>query len=155
MIVKRKVDSWSPAIWPLFNIVFIAGSQLILLFLIAAPAYIQLLVSNMGMGISKVDTFFPRALVGFVLIEALADHQQWSLYPYFVLADVDTDIYLQRFPKRKGEVQGFGQSPSRLRTRRLRARLLRRRPLLFVSPPELCVRASLLGSSISMVVLQH
>ncbi|KAL5354717.1 hypothetical protein ACLOAV_000806 [Pseudogymnoascus australis] len=78
MIVKRKVDSWSPAIWPLFNIVFIAGSQLILLFLIAAPAYIQLLVSNMGMGISKVDTFFPRALVGFVLIEALADHQQWN-----------------------------------------------------------------------------
>lgn len=80
MIIKKQVDGWSPAIWPVFNIIFIAGMQLTLLFLIAAPAYIQLLVTNMGMGISWVDTLFPRALVGLVLIEALADHQQWSLY---------------------------------------------------------------------------
>ena len=82
MIVKKYVDSWSPAIWPVFNIVFIAGMQLSLLLLISTPAYIQLLVSHMGMGISKVDTLFPRALVGLVLIEALADHQQWSLYSH-------------------------------------------------------------------------
>ncbi|KFX94819.1 hypothetical protein O988_06129 [Pseudogymnoascus sp. VKM F-3808] len=78
MIIKKDVDSWSPAIWPLFNIIFIAGMQLTLLLLFSAPAYIQLLVSNMGMEISKVDTIFPRVLVGLVLIEALADHQQWN-----------------------------------------------------------------------------
>lgn len=155
MIVKTYVDSWSPVIWPVFNIIFIAGMQLSLLLLISTPAYIQLLVTNMGMGISKVDTLFPRALVGLVLIEALADHQQWSLYSHCALADVDTDIYLRRFPKRKSEVQGHGQSPPRSRTRRLRARLCRQRPLLLVPPPKLCVRASLLGCSISMVVLQH
>ncbi|OAF57919.1 hypothetical protein VC83_05268 [Pseudogymnoascus destructans] len=78
MIIKKKVNSWSTAIWPVFNIIFIAGMQLGLLLLISTPAYIQLLVSNMEMPISKVDTLFPRALVGLVLIEALADHQQWS-----------------------------------------------------------------------------
>lgn len=93
-IIKKVVDSWSPAIWPVFNIVFIAGMQLSLLLLIAAPAYIQLLVSNMGMEISKVDTLFPRALVGLVLIEGLADHQQWSLYSHYLLSGLDTDIYL-------------------------------------------------------------
>jgi steroid 5-alpha reductase family enzyme len=82
MIIKKKVDSWSKALWPVFNIIFIAGMQLGLLLLISTPAYIQLLVSNMEMPISKVDTLFPRALVGIVLIEALADHQQWSLYSH-------------------------------------------------------------------------
>lgn len=93
MIIKKKVDSWSKALWPVFNIIFIAGMQLGLLLLISTPAYIQLLVSNMEMPISKVDTLFPRALVGLVLIEALADHQQWSLYSHFILANVGTDIY--------------------------------------------------------------
>lgn len=155
MIIKKKVDSWSPAIWPIFNIIFIAGMQISLLLLISAPAYIQLLVTNMGMEISRVDTLFPRALVGLVLIEALADHQQWSLYPQFVLVNVDADIYLCSFPKRKGEIQGHCQSPSRSRARRLRAGVCRQWPILFVSPPKLCVRASLLGCRISMVVLQH
>ncbi|OBT78423.1 hypothetical protein VF21_02139 [Pseudogymnoascus sp. 05NY08] len=78
MIIKKKVDSWSPAIWHVFNIIFIAGMQLGLLLLISTPAYIQLLVSNMEMPMSKVDTLFPRVLCGLVLIEALADHQQWG-----------------------------------------------------------------------------
>lgn len=155
MIIKKQVDSWNLALWPVFNIIFIAGMQLSLLFLISAPAYIQLLVTNMGMGISRVDTLFPRVLVGLVLIEALADHQQWSLYFHFILAIVDTDIYLCSFPERKGEIQGHRQSPPRSRTRRLRPGVCRQWPLLFVPPPKLCMRASLLGCRISMVVLQH
>lgn len=86
MVIKKVVDSWSRAIWPVFNIIFIAGMQLTLLLLIAAPAYVQLLVTNMGMEISKVDTIFPRVLVGLVLIEALADHQQWSLCSHYLLS---------------------------------------------------------------------
>ncbi|OBT54368.1 hypothetical protein VE04_05510 [Pseudogymnoascus sp. 24MN13] len=78
MVIKKVVDSYSKAIWPVFNIIFIAGMQLSLLLLISTPAYIQLLVSNMEMPMSKVDTLFPRALGGLVLIEALADHQQWT-----------------------------------------------------------------------------
>lgn len=92
MVIKKVVDSYSKAIWPVFNIIFIAGMQLSLLLLISTPAYIQLLVSNMEMPMSKVDTLFPRALGGLVLIEALADHQQWSLYSHFILAHVDTNI---------------------------------------------------------------
>ncbi|KFY22822.1 hypothetical protein V493_06302 [Pseudogymnoascus sp. VKM F-4281 (FW-2241)] len=111
MIVKKKVDTWSPVIWPLFNIIFIAGMQLTLLLLISAPAYIQLLVTNMGMGISKVDTLFPRALVGLVMIEALADHQQWSLFPHFVLDDVDTNIYLQDFQSAKAKYRATAKVP--------------------------------------------
>jgi steroid 5-alpha reductase family enzyme len=80
MIIKAQVDAVNPAIWYLFNIVFIAGIQLGLLLLISTPAYIQLLVSNMQMEMSWVDRIFPRALVGLVLIEGLADHQQWGSY---------------------------------------------------------------------------
>jgi hypothetical protein len=94
MIIKSQVDAVNPAIWYLFNIVFIAAMQLGLLLLISTPAYIQLLVTSMGMEFSTVDKLFPRALVGLVLIEGLADHQQWSLYSHYVLADVDTDVYL-------------------------------------------------------------
>src|SRR5690349_14086249 len=116
MIVKAKIDSVNPAIWYIFNLVFIAATQLSLLLLISTPAYIQLVVTNMGMEISKVDTIFPRILLALVLIEGLADHQQWGLYFQFGHLLVLLLIYMciYRVPKREGEIQGHCQSPSRL-----------------------------------------
>jgi steroid 5-alpha reductase family enzyme len=78
MIIKAQVDAVNPALWYLFNIVFIAAIQLGLLLLISTPVYIHLLVSNLQMEISWWDRVFSRALIGLVLIEALADQQQWG-----------------------------------------------------------------------------
>lgn len=75
MILKSKMNSVQ---WFFFNIVFIATMQSALLFIISTPAYILLLVTKLGLPLSKVDTITPRAIIAFILIETLADHQQWG-----------------------------------------------------------------------------
>jgi hypothetical protein len=79
VVVRKTVkSSMSPALWFIFNIVFIAGAQSVLLFLITTPAYILLLATKMGMPLATIDTVFPRAFIALILMAFMADQQQWS-----------------------------------------------------------------------------
>lgn len=60
------------------------GSQL-LVFLITTPVYIELLVSRLAQErMNLADIVFHRALFVLILIEFVADQQQWSKYYLFV-----------------------------------------------------------------------
>lgn len=76
MIVKGYVNN--EAIWKVFNLTFIAIAQMVLLFLISCPAYILLLSTKQGMAMHTVDTVASRLIVGLVLLEFMADQQQWD-----------------------------------------------------------------------------
>jgi steroid 5-alpha reductase family enzyme len=68
----------SPALFFIFNIVFISLAQSVLLFLITTPTYVILLTGRLGEKMSTSDTIFARVLMGLVLVEFFADQQQWS-----------------------------------------------------------------------------
>lgn len=62
------------------DLVFIAFIQNLLLLAVATPAYILLLVSRVP-GVPEMttaDTMFSRGLVVVLILEALADQQQWN-----------------------------------------------------------------------------
>lgn len=75
-LVKAQVNN--EGIWFFFNLFFIAIAQSILLFLISTPAYILLLVTKHGMPMTKIDSIFPRVVIALVLLEFMADQQQWN-----------------------------------------------------------------------------
>jgi len=63
----------------MFNVIFISLIQNILLFAIATPTYVILLVSTVGKdAMSGIDILFARGLMALILIEFFADQQQWS-----------------------------------------------------------------------------
>lgn len=75
-ILKSYVPGWA---FFLFNVLFISFYQNILLYAIATPTYIILLVSSIGHAtMTTADLVFARGLMGLILIEFFADQQQWS-----------------------------------------------------------------------------
>jgi steroid 5-alpha reductase family enzyme len=64
----------------IFNLGFIALFQNLVLVVITTPGYILLLASRLpgATGNDLIDTIFSRSLVVVLLIEALADQQQWA-----------------------------------------------------------------------------
>jgi steroid 5-alpha reductase family enzyme len=68
----------NPALFFLFNVTFISFAQNALLCLITTPTYIMLLVSRINDTMDIVDILFARALMVLILIEFLADQQQWG-----------------------------------------------------------------------------
>lgn len=77
-VKEEMIEPWGPWAWPLFNLLFIAAAQNLLLLLIACPAYVA--------WVHRKDA--PAALGGwdyacvalfalFLLVEAAADEQQW------------------------------------------------------------------------------
>jgi steroid 5-alpha reductase family enzyme len=79
-VLKEKI---SPALFFVFNVLFISLAQSILLFLVATPTYVILLTTRLGEGMSTSDTVFARVLMGLVLLEFFADQQQWGMKIFF------------------------------------------------------------------------
>jgi steroid 5-alpha reductase family enzyme len=59
-------------------VAFISLAQSLLLFFVASPAYVLLLVSRTGAPLKAADTIFLRILLGLVIFEFVADQQQWG-----------------------------------------------------------------------------
>jgi steroid 5-alpha reductase family enzyme len=76
-VLREKI---SPAQFFIFNVVFIATAQNILLCMITMPTYSLLLIEKLDLPITRIDNIFPRVMLGFVLIEFFADQQQWGMY---------------------------------------------------------------------------
>ncbi|KAF3490486.1 DUF1295 domain-containing protein [Arthroderma uncinatum] len=78
IVVRNKVNS--PALFFLFNVLFISLTQSILLFLITAPTYIFVLIGTIrdASSFGLPDLAFSRSLLFFVIIEYFADQQQWK-----------------------------------------------------------------------------
>ncbi|MCJ1366570.1 hypothetical protein MMC16_005699 [Acarospora aff. strigata] len=75
-ILREKI---SPALFFVFNVVFISLIQSLLLFSVATPTYIILLASRLrGNDFTTADLIFSRVLVGLVLLAFFADQQQWN-----------------------------------------------------------------------------
>ncbi|KAL5113268.1 hypothetical protein ACEQ8H_008860 [Pleosporales sp. CAS-2024a] len=65
----------------LMNLTFISLGQNILLWLISTPAYVLLLSSRIaGNEVSSWDTFLGRTMVFLVVVEYVADQQQWNYH---------------------------------------------------------------------------
>ncbi|KAK2767417.1 hypothetical protein FQN54_003573 [Arachnomyces sp. PD_36] len=77
-ILRTKITS--PALWLLFNVVFISFAQSVLLLLITTPTYILLLLSTLPepLKFNLPDMLFSRALIVFIFVELFADQQQWK-----------------------------------------------------------------------------
>lgn len=65
----------SPRLFSWFNVVFIAGFQNLLLLGLALPAWVTL--EHSGTPIGPLDAVAAFGFVGFLLLETLADEQQW------------------------------------------------------------------------------
>lgn len=76
--ILKKWEYMTPALFFVFNVVFISLAQSILLFLITTPTYVLVLASRFGNDMTSSDLVFSRALMGLVLVEFFADQQQWS-----------------------------------------------------------------------------
>ncbi|KAG8625341.1 hypothetical protein KVT40_007092 [Elsinoe batatas] len=75
-IIKKQVNN--TPVWTVFNFVFIAFIQSVLLAAVATPTYIMLLTSRVDKALSLADTIFPQALGLLLIIEFFADNQQWT-----------------------------------------------------------------------------
>jgi len=67
----------SPRAFRLFNFLFIAGFQNLLLFLLALPAWVALTHATPW---GPIDTLATVLFLGFLLVETLADEQQWQFH---------------------------------------------------------------------------
>ncbi|MGB1275587.1 MAG: DUF1295 domain-containing protein [Nannocystaceae bacterium] len=67
----------SPSTFRLFNAVFIAGFQNVLLFLLALPAWVALTQATPW---GPLDTLATVLFTGFLVGETLADEQQWQFH---------------------------------------------------------------------------
>ncbi|KAJ6646552.1 hypothetical protein Bhyg_01765 [Pseudolycoriella hygida] len=71
----------SPAVFFIFNIVFIALYQNILLVLITSPLYVIQQASHMAeMPLNWIDAVATIGLIGCIVLETVADNQQWAFY---------------------------------------------------------------------------
>ncbi|KAI9803661.1 MAG: hypothetical protein M1833_000573 [Piccolia ochrophora] len=69
----------NPALFFIFDVLFISLAQNLLLVSITFPTYVILLVSkSAGDQSTMADVVFSRILVGLVLVEWFADQQQWN-----------------------------------------------------------------------------
>ncbi|CAD6503172.1 BgTH12-02840 [Blumeria graminis f. sp. triticale] len=74
-IIRKRLG---PSLFFLLNILFISLAQSLLLLLLTTPAYIMLVSSQFMGKMSLADYMFTHTLVGLVIIEFLADQQQWD-----------------------------------------------------------------------------
>ncbi|SZF04448.1 unnamed protein product [Blumeria hordei] len=74
-IIQKRLG---PSLFFLLNIFFISLAQSLLLLLLTTPAYIMLVSSQFMGKMSLTDYMFTHALVGLVIIEFVADQQQWD-----------------------------------------------------------------------------
>jgi steroid 5-alpha reductase family enzyme len=77
-ILRARIAS--PALFFVLNVLFISLWQPLLLLLITSPTYIFILLSQLpeGATFGIYDLIFSRLLIFFVLIETIADEQQWK-----------------------------------------------------------------------------
>lgn len=75
-IIRRYIPK---AVFHVFNWTFISFIQSILLFLIAAPVYVILLASKIEPEITSSDIAYLAMELGLVLVEHIADQQQWGM----------------------------------------------------------------------------
>ncbi|KAL2022326.1 hypothetical protein VTK56DRAFT_5724 [Thermocarpiscus australiensis] len=74
-VIRQQVPK---PLFHVFNWTFISFGQSILLFLIAAPVYIILLASRIEPAVTSADIAYLATEFGFLLIESVADQQQWA-----------------------------------------------------------------------------
>ncbi|AEO69383.1 9d23210c-931c-45a8-ba22-c93769e938b8 [Thermothielavioides terrestris] len=74
-LIRRRIPK---ALFHVFNWTFISFIQSILLFLIAAPVYPILLASTIEPDLTSADLAYLAVELGLILIEHLADEQQWA-----------------------------------------------------------------------------
>ncbi|KAK0711095.1 hypothetical protein B0H67DRAFT_493016 [Lasiosphaeris hirsuta] len=74
-IIRKQVPK---AVFHVFNWTFISFIQSVLLYLLAAPAYVLLLAAKFEPDVSDIDMFYVAVELGLVLTEYLADQQQWN-----------------------------------------------------------------------------
>lgn len=73
-----------PVLFEIFNWTFISFCQVVLLYLLASPAYVILLSTQFDPDIQASDIAYVAIQIGLILVEVIADQQQWSkshLYP--------------------------------------------------------------------------
>ncbi|MCJ1301854.1 hypothetical protein MMC08_004655 [Hypocenomyce scalaris] len=74
-VLREKL---SPALFFVFNVLFISLAQSVLLFMITTPTYILLLASRLTANeYQAADLIFSRGLMSLVLLTFFADQQQW------------------------------------------------------------------------------
>ena len=86
------VRTWfHPAVYQIFNVVFIALYQNILIFLIVLPAYVALRADAAAPALTPLDLLATAAFLGLLAMETVADQQQWDFQTekYRLLATVD------------------------------------------------------------------
>jgi steroid 5-alpha reductase family enzyme len=84
------VRTWfSPLVYQLFNIVFIAFYQHALLFAFVLPAYVAWRADAAVPALAALDVFAAAAFIGLLVMETVADQQQWvyQTEKYRLLAD--------------------------------------------------------------------
>jgi hypothetical protein len=132
-IVKAKIGT--PAM-TLLNITFISFIQSVLLFLLASPVYVQLLVSRVSSELSLPDIIFASIILSLVLIEFTADSQQWGTCHLLQFCF----LTLYRLPTGQARISQNCQTASQqlVFARISRSRLRRLWPLVMVPPPQFC-----------------
>ena len=75
-IIRKQVPA---VVFHVFNWTFISFIQSILLFLLAAPAYILLLASKFEPSLTSADFAYVSIEISLVVIEWFADQQQWGM----------------------------------------------------------------------------
>lgn len=68
------------SVFHVFNWTFISFVQSILLFLLAAPVYTILLASTVEPDVTSSDMAYLAVELGLLLLEHLADQQQWGMF---------------------------------------------------------------------------
>ncbi|KAJ3332374.1 hypothetical protein HDU93_009114 [Gonapodya sp. JEL0774] len=75
---KLREHKLPPALFSLFNLVFIATYQHFLIWLFTSPSYVA--SASAYMGWTTVDTVATVGFLGAVALETVADNQQWEFY---------------------------------------------------------------------------
>jgi len=127
----------------------------ILLFLMASPAYILLLVSRINPELSLPDLIFSGIILTLLLIETVADEQQWGTCSrlFAILArKEDWLTVINRLSTNQTQISQDSQNTAWMQVyaNRSRQRILRFRPLVMVSSPKFCMRAIDLAGFIPM-----
>jgi steroid 5-alpha reductase family enzyme len=75
-VIKKAVPA---VVFHLFNVTFISFIQSVLLYALAAPAYVLLLASRLEPTITSYDIAYVAIELGLVVVEIFADQQQWGM----------------------------------------------------------------------------
>ncbi|KAJ9154881.1 DUF1295-domain-containing protein [Pleurostoma richardsiae] len=74
-VVRKRIPAW---LFHIFNLTFISFIQSVLLFALAAPAYLLLLSTQFEKELSHADIAFVAVELGLILTEWFSDQQQWD-----------------------------------------------------------------------------